>query len=141
MRHQERLRSREQARAGHLIEALLRLWPPHGLQLFKPGGSPPALAFTHGGGKLAVSTDGGLVSLWDPVTGKIVGKVFLHGSDVDALAVDRDDTMLVTTSRKDGRTRFWDLETAQLEGELRIDSADSLRAVAVSSEVDVVAAL
>jgi len=141
MRHQEELRSREQARAGHLIEALMQLWPPHGLQLFEPGGSPPALAFTQGGGKLAVGSAGGLVSLWDPVTGNRAGKVFFHGSDVDVLAVDRDDTMLVTASREDGLTRFWDFQTAQLEVELRIDGADSLRAIAVSSEVDVVAAL
>ncbi|WP_042427490.1 WD40 repeat domain-containing protein [Streptacidiphilus anmyonensis] len=133
--HVQEARNREKERTNHLVDTLLSQWPEQGLTLFDQGTVPTAVFFPDGT-TIAVSANGGLVSFWDPATGRLKGKPVLHGTDVDSMAISLDGTWLVTTSLVDGRTRYWGTEHRELVGEHHIEGFDYLSAIRVTADLD-----
>ena len=66
-------------------------------------------------GKMAVTSFGAEARIWNATTGKLIGVPLVHGEIITSLAINTDETMIVTGG-KDNTARLWDASTGKAIG-------------------------
>ena len=70
----------------------------------------PPIALNHDTSILAVENDNAEIVLWNPLTGKNLGRLVGHAGMVNSMAFSPTGNRLVSAS-DDGTVRFWDCKT------------------------------
>ncbi|MCM2256720.1 MAG: protein kinase [Vicinamibacteria bacterium] len=73
-------------------------------------------------GRRAVSTSGGVVTIWDTESGQVATRTAQHPREILAASLDPEGARLVTASA-DGQARLWNATTGALLGVPVVDSA------------------
>jgi WD40 repeat protein len=94
-------------------DGLVCVWDagaPRPTRQMKTGRGLSAVSLSADGGVLATA-GGGVVTLWDPATGRERRQVRGHTGGVDAVALSPDGTLLASGSWQDHTVRLWDAAT------------------------------
>jgi WD40 repeat protein len=87
-------------------------------QTLHPLGADDTVSLAFGpNGTLATGTQGGIVELWNPLTGdRVAGPVAVAAGPVSSIALDAPGQRFATTGGQDGAVKLWSSSTLQQEG-------------------------